>query len=255
MKTVLVTTSFTRGGKIESYSRAYLRNPDATVLEQAWEHRDVENEQRACQRDFNSEIHYSVSEITPELLQESFTREELPLAVGQICALEAIANGAPAIPEGATFEAWTQNGQIDAFNGDCEFLDEVMGLVEGENGEEREAFLQAYLQELFDESPCGPAPARHEVFGHAISHHCSACGEEVSAYCQEHPDAMVDSIFLAPGEPPSEADTLRNIRALRTEAWKAEDEAQVQICDKALAGVKAALAECARVISEAKAQD
>jgi len=254
MRTELVMTRlhYTEQGKIEIFSRVYLPTPEASAVAQA---KEEFNGNHSGKPDSNTEVYCTVEAVTAESLRESFTREELPTVVGRVCALEAVANGAPAIPEGATFEAWTQNGQIDAFNGDCEFLDEVMGLVEGENGEEREAFLQAYLQELFDESPCGPAPARHEVFGHAISHHCSACGEEVSAYCQEHPDAMVDSIFLAPGEPPSEADTLRNIRALRTEAWKAEDEAQVQICDIALAGVKAAFAECARVISEAKAQD
>jgi hypothetical protein len=47
--------------------------------------------------------------------------------------------------------------------------------------------------------------------------------------------------------------TTAQIRALRTEAAQAGDQAQVEICDRALDGDEAAVAECARVIAAAQA--
>lgn len=49
--------------------------------------------------------------------------------------------------------------------------------------------------------------------------------------------------------------TSAQIRQLSDEAAQAGDEAQVEMCQRALSGDRAALAECARVIADAAAQD
>lgn len=49
--------------------------------------------------------------------------------------------------------------------------------------------------------------------------------------------------------------TREQIEALRTEAGEHGDSAQVEVCDRALAGDQAATVECERVISNARAQE
>jgi hypothetical protein len=49
--------------------------------------------------------------------------------------------------------------------------------------------------------------------------------------------------------------TVEQIETLRAEAASAGDTAQVAICDRATDGDDSAIAECARVINEARAQD
>lgn len=52
----------------------------------------------------------------------------------------------------------------------------------------------------------------------------------------------------------SDTVTTDAIRLLRDEAGSAGDLAQVEICDRALAGDEQAIEECARVITHAAAQ-
>jgi len=49
--------------------------------------------------------------------------------------------------------------------------------------------------------------------------------------------------------------TTAQITALRHEAYAAQDVAQVDLCNAALSGDVAAIAECARVIANAAAMD
>lgn len=151
MKPVLVTTSYRSNGKLESLNRAYLPYQGESATEQAKGHWDAQK----YQSDYNTEIHYTEQEITSKLLRKTFTRDELPLVLGRICALEAVANGAPPIPEGADFEEWSR--EKDAFDGDYEFLAEVISDLVGAASDatpaERAAFREAYLSALFLECP------------------------------------------------------------------------------------------------------
>lgn len=52
----------------------------------------------------------------------------------------------------------------------------------------------------------------------------------------------------------AETITTEQIETLRSEAGQHGDMEQVAVCDKALAGSKKAIAECARVIADAEAQ-
>lgn len=80
-----------------------------------------------------------------------------------------------------------------------------------------------------------------------FSEHCSECGEEVTEFCPDHPSARVESIWQ-----PSDDDLIE----LEAEAVKAHDVAQVELCQRAyLARDPQAIAECARVILAARAND
>lgn len=48
--------------------------------------------------------------------------------------------------------------------------------------------------------------------------------------------------------------TTSDIQALRSEAVQAGDEVQISVCNKALRGVRWAVAECQRVVDYARAQ-
>lgn len=151
MKTVLVITAYHYEGKLEDFARAYLPTPEESAVEQAqafWS----ENKMRA---DFNTEVHHTPrplaamgQEETYALLRECYPVDtDLIVAAGRICALEAVDNGAPAIPEGQTYGEWSR--EIEPFDGDYDFFREVCG-VDADGS----LFREAYLKNLFDVSPC-----------------------------------------------------------------------------------------------------
>ena len=147
MKTFLVITSYYHQGQIESTYRAYLPTDEESAIDQA---ADFWRESGAV-GDFNTEIHYSLCKITIGLLCESFiVREDLIGSVARICALESVANGAPAIPEDTIYRTWAR--EIDARGGDFDFLGDVCGAC---SPDELVMFRDAFLRNLFDASPCG----------------------------------------------------------------------------------------------------
>lgn len=152
MKTVLVITAYYYEGKLEEFARSYLPTPEESAIEQAqafWA-------ERGMRSDSNTEVHHTPRALgamsqgeTSKLLFECYPdREDLIVACARICALEAIDNGAPPIPEGQTYGEWKD--QKDAFSGDYDFLEEVVGPTEYQD-----FFREAYLKNLFEASPCG----------------------------------------------------------------------------------------------------
>lgn len=144
MKPTLITVSYRLQGQIESLPRIELGDAEETATEKAcsWfgEH---------CTRDAGTELHTTEQEITPELLRETYPgRADLVVACGRVCALLAVANFAPAIPEGTKPSEWMR--EKDAFAGDYEFFAEVMGGFVTRS--EYAAFRESYLASLFLES-------------------------------------------------------------------------------------------------------
>jgi hypothetical protein len=146
MKTVLVTTSYHYDGKIESFTRAYLPTAEESAVAQAedWA------QKAKIVFDAGTALSHTSALVTPESLRATVhDRSERIAMIGRICALEAVAAGAPPIPEGQTYEAWRANSLI----GDLDFLGEVEGVVP--DGDWL-LFQDSYLKNLFDASPCGP---------------------------------------------------------------------------------------------------
>jgi hypothetical protein len=150
MKTLLVTTSYHYDGKIESFTRPYLptEGEGAVAQARAWV------QQVGITYDAGTEVHYTVEPVTPETLRSSAEDlSELVALVGRVCALEAVDQGAPPIPEGQTYQEWRAGIELP-WPADFDFLREVAGaematLV-------RALFVDAYLKNLFDASPSGP---------------------------------------------------------------------------------------------------
>lgn len=149
MKTTLITTHYTWKGQPESFTSAYLPRPGETAEEQAREFWDA----HSYQADDEKKITYTESDAYDAVeLRALFTRDELPLAIGRICALTAIDNGFPAVPEGETYGAWKKRTAPDAFQGDMDFLREACPDL---TDREKEVFFEAFCKELFKEAPLG----------------------------------------------------------------------------------------------------
>lgn len=149
MKTVLLITSYRYEGKIESYTRSYLPTDAQSAVAQAKEYFD---ESRTTV-DYNSEVHYTELEISDKTVRDLFDDDHaLILSCGRICALESVANGAPAIPVDTEYADWERG--CDAFDGDYNFVRQCLGRDLTE--QERADFRKSFLCSLFEESEAGP---------------------------------------------------------------------------------------------------
>ena len=134
---LLILTSFHSDGELQTIPGIYLSYREA---------RDAFIE--SCRNiDYNTEVHHTTVEITAESLREQWAGEDLIRAVARYCALVAVEAGAPAIAEGTIQREWAR--EIDAFEGDYDFLREVCGA-----DVDRGLFRSYYLDELFEASPC-----------------------------------------------------------------------------------------------------
>lgn len=149
----LVITSYYLNGKIETLTRAYLDSRENPAYEQARAHW----QEAGYHSDYNTEVQHNPVSVSRESLAAEDLRDELPAHIGRICALTAIEEGAPAIPEGIRFEDWQRD--VAPWQGDFDFLRGTLANLGIEcSAEVERVFVAAYLTALFDESECGPAP-------------------------------------------------------------------------------------------------